>query len=109
MSADLDTATGFALLLGAARDANRSLDAGAGADATPVAGFVATAADAFGLSLGGSVDTAPAVVRELLAQRDAARADRRWADSDALRDRIAEHGWDVRDRRGEPAELVRRP
>jgi hypothetical protein len=39
----------------------------------------------------------PEAVRSLAAQREQARADKDWAASDDLRDRIAELGWAVRD------------
>ena len=43
----------------------------------------------------------PDDVRRLLDERAEARTDRDWARADALRDRIAELGWEVQDRDGE--------
>ena len=42
-------------------------------------------------------DTLPADVTERLAQRALARQTKRWADSDRLRDELAQLGWEVRD------------
>ena len=52
-------------------------------------------------------DEAPQEARELLAERDAARADRDFERADAARDRLAGLGWEVRDS-AEGSKLVRR-
>jgi cysteinyl-tRNA synthetase len=52
-------------------------------------------------------ERAPAEVEELAAARDAARAERDFAESDRLREAIAELGWEVRDT-AEGHDLVRR-
>jgi len=52
-------------------------------------------------------EQAPAEVEELAAARDAARAERDFAESDRLREAIAELGWEVRDT-AEGHDLVRR-
>ena len=48
-----------------------------------------------------------AEARELLEQRERARADRDFEDADRLRDELVARGWDVRDGPDGP-ELVRR-
>ena len=52
-------------------------------------------------------EQAPAEVEELAVARDAARAERDFAESDRLREAIAELGWEVRDT-AEGHDLVRR-
>jgi hypothetical protein len=47
----------------------------------------------------------PAKVRDLLRERDAARAARQWDRADELRDRLLARGWEVRDT-PEGSELV---
>ena len=51
-------------------------------------------------SLLDPVEEAPEAVRELAAQREAARAERDFAGADRLRDEIAALGWEVRDGAG---------
>jgi hypothetical protein len=53
-------------------------------------------------------DTPPEEVLALVDQRQKARAGKNWADSDRLRDEIAEHGWQVQDT-PEGQKLVRLP
>lgn len=43
------------------------------------------------------VEEAPAEVLDLLAQRQQARAEKRWKDADALRDEITAKGWELMD------------
>ena len=54
----------------------------------------------------GDDDAPDQEARELLAAREAARADRDWAEADRLRDELAARGWQVRDSAGGPG-LVR--
>jgi cysteinyl-tRNA synthetase len=55
----------------------------------------------------GGADGAPdAAARELLERREAARAERDFAEADRLRDELAAHGWQVRDSADGPT-LVR--
>ena len=60
-----------------------------------------------GLGALADVEQAPAEVEELAAARQAARARRDFAESDRLREAIAELGWEVRDT-AEGYDLVRR-
>ena len=46
--------------------------------------------------------TVPAAVTALVEQRQRARADRQWAESDRLRDAIAALGWTVKDTKDGP-------
>lgn len=43
------------------------------------------------------VEEAPAEVREMMAQRQQARAEKRWQDADALREQITAAGWELMD------------
>jgi cysteinyl-tRNA synthetase len=49
------------------------------------------------LDVAGSDGEPDAVARELLLQREAARAQRDFAEADRLRDELAANGWQVRD------------
>jgi cysteinyl-tRNA synthetase len=44
-----------------------------------------------------AADEAPAEAQALLEQRNAARAEKNWAEADRLRDELAGKGWVVRD------------
>ena len=50
-----------------------------------------------GLWLDGAADEIDAVTRELVSQRDAARAQKNWAEADRLRDELVSRGWVVED------------
>jgi cysteinyl-tRNA synthetase len=65
------------------------------------------ALDVFGLAALAAGDEAPPELHELARQRQDARAERRFADADRLRDELAAAGWDVRDE-PEGYRLVRR-
>jgi cysteinyl-tRNA synthetase len=58
-------------------------------------------------SLLGAEEAAPPEAEKLLAEREEARADKDFDRADALRDQLAEMGWEVRDEAG-GARLVRR-
>ena len=57
---------------------------------------------------GAGAETIDAEAAELRDRREAARAVRDFELADRLRERILELGWEVRDRAGEPAELIPR-
>jgi len=60
-------------------------------------GDVRKALELFGLASLAELDVAPPHVEELAEQRQRARADQNWSESDRLRDEIASLGWVVRD------------
>ena len=62
----------------------------------------------FGLESLAERDEAPSEVVELAERRAAARAERDFATSDALRDELAGLGWEMRDRSDAGYDLVRR-
>jgi cysteinyl-tRNA synthetase len=57
---------------------------------------------------GAAVEAIDAEAAELRDRREAARAARDFELADSLREQILELGWEVRDRTGEPAELIPR-
>ncbi|MEQ6903149.1 cysteine--tRNA ligase [Nocardioides sp. YIM 152588] len=110
MDDDLGTAAATAVLHDTVREGNRRL--AAGEDATAVATAVRTMLDVLGLDPadpawtaaggGGGADeklsaAVDALVRGLLEERAAARADKDWARADAIRDRIKVAGIEVTD------------
>ena len=97
MDDDLDTPRAMAEMLTIVRAANTALDAGDTDTAAAYAAAVAEMADAVGLVLRGAGDEIPTEVAELVAGRDAARADRDFAGADAIRDRLVGLGWAVED------------
>jgi cysteinyl-tRNA synthetase len=52
-------------------------------------------------------EVAPGEVGDLARLRDRYRRERRYAEADALREKIREAGYDVLDRKGKPATLKR--
>ncbi|HEX7603058.1 MAG TPA: hypothetical protein VF316_15680, partial [Polyangiaceae bacterium] len=60
-------------------------------------GDVRKALEIFGLGSLAEFDVAPPHVVELAEQRQRARADQNWSESDRLRGEIAKLGWVVRD------------
>ncbi|HEY8704516.1 MAG TPA: cysteine--tRNA ligase [Gaiellaceae bacterium] len=60
-------------------------------------GDVRKALELFGLASLAELDVAPPHVEELAEQRQRARVDQNWSESDRLRDEIASLGWVVRD------------
>jgi cysteinyl-tRNA synthetase len=105
MEHDFNTAGALGKVFEVVRDTNRYLDEGA-ADRAVLDDAAATLEELLqllGFFPGGlpgprEADEAPAAVRELAAERQAARAARDWARGDALRREIAARGWVVEDR-----------
>jgi len=97
MDDDLDTPRALAGVFDLVNRANADADAGRDDDAARRAATVVVLCAALGLELSagaGEVDDASAA---LVAARDAARAARDWARSDALRDELVTLGWVVED------------
>ncbi len=97
---DLNVPEGLAALFGLVGAGNRALDAGtcAAAEAVAVQGVLERMDSVLGVLAGAECAVArdPAVDL-LLEQRAGARAARDWAESDRVRDALAELGWTVRD------------
>ena len=103
---DLDTPLAVADLFEAVTAANQMQDEGRHGPARRLAHAVNTLFGAMGLSLRAGTDAVDDVTRRLVAERDAARAQRRFADADRLRDQLVERGWVVED--GPSGTVVRR-
>jgi cysteinyl-tRNA synthetase len=93
MDDDFDTPGALAVVFGAVRDAR--------ADPSRRAALSAAVRECceegLGLALAGAEGPLPEEVATLVAERDAARAGRRWGEADALRARLAGMGWVVED------------
>lgn len=96
MADDLNLPEAFAALFGLIREGNAALDKN-----EPAAGALDVLHEmdhVFGVIFTAKTEEEiPAEVQTLLDQRAAARAEKRWADSDTLRDAIRSLGWEVRD------------
>ncbi|MDA8057938.1 MAG: cysteine--tRNA ligase [Actinomycetota bacterium] len=108
MDDDLDTPAALSGIFELAREANAAADAGHDQPAARAARTAAHLAAVLGLSLRGAQPTVedPEVL-DLMARRDVARAERRFADADALRAELVERGWVVED--AAEGTRVRRP
>jgi cysteinyl-tRNA synthetase len=96
---DLGTPQGLAALFDMVHKGNRALDAGEVAAAAAAA--VLAVLDEMDSVLALKPDATAAgpddAVQALLDERAAARSEKRWADSDRIRDELAALGWEVRD------------
>jgi cysteinyl-tRNA synthetase len=97
MDDDLDTPGAVAQLFGLVRQANAAADVGDESAARTHANAALVIAGALGLELKRESDAIDDATRELMEQRDAARAAKNWADADALRDALQSLGWTVED------------
>lgn len=98
MDDDLQTPRALAIVFRAVTDGNTAIAAGDESRAGVYAATVRALADAVGLELDeGADEELPVDVAELVARRDDARRERRWADADAARDALADRGWLVED------------
>jgi len=85
------------VLFEALSTANALADAGQVEEAQALAQAITIHFAAMGLWLDGAADEIDAVTRELVSQRDAARAQKNWAEADRLRDELVSRGWVVED------------
>jgi cysteinyl-tRNA synthetase len=102
VSNDLNIPEALAALFAVVREGNSALQTGAlpPSGAAALQELLASMDRVLGvLSFGRRTadETPPDRVAELLAARAAARREKRWTDSDRLRDEIAGLGWEVRD------------
>jgi cysteinyl-tRNA synthetase len=97
---DFNTPEALAALFGWVREANRSADAVGDADLLEMLSVLGLE------SLLAAGEKPPDEALDIAARRDAARADRDWAEADRLRDELRGLGWEVRDGPDGP-ELVR--
>ena len=100
MDDDFNTREALAALYGLAREANRHAP---GALASELRDAVAAAFEELGGEVLGlfapreAVGPGDAEIKALLAQREAARAAKEWAEADRIRDELAEQGVEVQD------------
>ncbi len=97
MDNDLDTPAAMVLVFDAVTETNRCLDAGDTERAAVLAATIIDLCGALGLFFDLTASELPEHVVEMCRLRDAARADKDWAQSDALRDQIVALGYAVED------------
>jgi cysteinyl-tRNA synthetase len=98
MDDDLDTPGAVGLLFDTVRRANTALDADDPGAAAPLVAAALEICRAVGLVLeAGGDDDVPAEVAAQVARRDAARAAKDFATSDAIRDELTAAGWVLED------------
>jgi cysteinyl-tRNA synthetase len=103
---DFNTPRALASLFEWVREANRRSEPAGGSDLREMLDVVGLG-DLTPLR-GAAEEAIDAEAAELRDQREAARSARDFERADRLRERILELGWEVRDRAGEPAELIPR-
>ncbi len=103
MDDDLDTPRALDLLFGVVRDANRLLDEGDEAAASPLAAAAREIWGAVGLEVRADEVDVPTEVLEIRARRDAARSARDFETADRLRDELRSLGWVIEDTGDESA------
>ena len=83
-------------------EGNRAMDDGGltGSEAASVAAALSSMDQVLGVLSMAVEEGVPAEVEAMLEQRAVARTERNWAESDRLRDAMAELGWEVRDSGG---------
>ncbi|PWU08823.1 MAG: cysteine--tRNA ligase [Verrucomicrobia bacterium] len=94
---DLNTSAALGVLFDVIRDSNRLLDQNqlSPENSASLCGWLKEVNSV--LCLGPDHEDVPQKVSELLTQRERARAQKQWAQSDALRDQILALGWMVKD------------
>ena len=97
MDDDLNAPLAVAELFEALSAANALADDGTQDEAAELAHGIAWLFGALGLRLSGAADEVDATSQDLVGQRDAARAERNWAEADRLRDELVARGWVVED------------
>jgi cysteinyl-tRNA synthetase len=99
---DLNISGALSHLFNLVRDTNRALDAGSLTEGQAVIALhVRNQIDSI-LGLGPENRSIPAAVLALVEERQVARANKQWGESDRLRDAIAAHGWIVKDTKEGP-------
>jgi cysteinyl-tRNA synthetase len=107
MNDDLNSPLAVAALFEAVSRANAWADGDRLDEATELAETVGVLCGALGLSLRGVIDEGDEESRQLVAERDGARAAKDWARADELRQRLEGLGWVVED--GAGGTQIRRP
>jgi cysteinyl-tRNA synthetase len=107
MNDDLNTPIAVAALFDAVSEANTKADEGHLGTARRLAKSIDSLFGALGLSLLAGSHTVDEVSEALVAERDAARFAKNWAEADRLRDELVTRGWIVED--GAQGTVIRRP
>jgi cysteinyl-tRNA synthetase len=107
MNDDLNTPLAVAELFDAVSLANTWADEGHEGSARRLAQSIAALFAAMGLALLAGSHQVDEVSEALVAQRDAARIKRNWAEADRLRDELVQRGWIVED--GASGTVIRHP
>jgi cysteinyl-tRNA synthetase len=107
MNDDLNTPLAVAELFDALSVANATADDGHEASARRMAQSINLLFGAMGLSLLAGSHQVDDASEALVAQRDAARAAKNWAEADRLREELVARGWVVED--GPAGTVIRRP
>jgi cysteinyl-tRNA synthetase len=96
---DLGTPQALAALFDMVHKGNRALDAGEvdGPGAAAALAVLDELDSVLALKPDAAADGPDEAVQALLDERAAARTEKRWADSDRIRDELAAMGWEVRD------------
>jgi cysteinyl-tRNA synthetase len=97
MDDDVDSPSALAVLFDAVRAGNAALDEGDERRAGATAAAVQELCRAVGLALRADDEDLDPETLDLMARRDAARADRDFATADRLRDELRARGWVVED------------
>jgi len=99
---DLNISGALSHLFNLVRETNRALDAGTLTDGQAVIALhVRNQIDSI-IGLSPDIRSIPAAVLALIEQRQVARANKQWGESDRLRDAIATLGWIVKDTKDGP-------
>ena len=107
MNDDLNTPLAVAELFEAVSAANTAADEGHEGSARRLAKSVNVLFGALGLALLAGSHQVDETSEALVAERDAARAQRNWAEADRLRDELVARGWIVED--GPAGTVIRHP
>jgi cysteinyl-tRNA synthetase len=107
MNDDLNTPIAVAALFDAVSEANALADEGHHGTARRLAQSITSLFGALGLSLLAGSHSVDEVSEALVAERDAARLAKNWAEADRLRDELVTRGWIVED--GASGTVIRRP
>jgi cysteinyl-tRNA synthetase len=99
---DLNISGAMGRLFDLVRESNRALDAGTLDPAAAGALLAGWQRMNSVLAFERDALAVPEEVRQLVGQREAARAAKNWAESDRLRDVVAGHGWIVKDTKEGP-------
>ncbi len=97
MNDDLNTPAAVGELFEAVTAAHQAADEGRDGAALRLAQSINLLFGALGLTLRAGVQNIDEISEKLVLERDAARAEKRWADADRLRDELVERGWIVED------------